>query len=315
MFVEAHTVGQDDWTTLPDVNGNRRPTSGELRHRLEHAAPVPRPLPVQPDPGRGLHRHGDDRDVERRDGQLERLPGVEGRPDRLQGQAGRGLDHLRHGLARPGARGVRRRPEAGGRRGSGLEASFESGPAAGPAGRRGGHRVQRDVGPASRSGSSRPGRRDAQSLYWGFGLEGVRGAEARAAVIGGSLQQLGSISDDGVRGARHAARVARRPGGTPGGGDHRRAGTPGGGTPPKRSIGIRKSTVRVGKNRRYTVALRCPPSTGNRCAGLVRAVSGKSVRRTALVLGHRGQVPQRHAAPDQGASPASWSGAAGCGRR
>ncbi len=27
MFVEAHTVGQDDWTTLPDVNGN---TSQEL---------------------------------------------------------------------------------------------------------------------------------------------------------------------------------------------------------------------------------------------------------------------------------------------
>ena len=50
-----------------------------------------------------------------------------------------------------------------------------------------------------------------------------------------------------------------------------------GGTPPKRSLGIKKGTVRVGKNRRYKVALRCSPSTGNRCTGVVRAVSGKSV--------------------------------------
>ncbi|HET6549564.1 MAG TPA: hypothetical protein VFG79_13960, partial [Solirubrobacter sp.] len=28
VFVEAHTVGQDDWTTLPDVNGNTKPSVG-----------------------------------------------------------------------------------------------------------------------------------------------------------------------------------------------------------------------------------------------------------------------------------------------
>ena len=30
VFVEAHTVGQDDWTTLPDANGHtsRTPASG-----------------------------------------------------------------------------------------------------------------------------------------------------------------------------------------------------------------------------------------------------------------------------------------------
>jgi hypothetical protein len=29
MFVEAHTVGQDDWTTLPDLNGHTSPDTGE----------------------------------------------------------------------------------------------------------------------------------------------------------------------------------------------------------------------------------------------------------------------------------------------
>jgi Zinc carboxypeptidase/Immune inhibitor A-like, MAM domain len=29
LFVEAHTVGQDDWTTLPDVNGNTSPNLGD----------------------------------------------------------------------------------------------------------------------------------------------------------------------------------------------------------------------------------------------------------------------------------------------
>ena len=28
VFVEAHTVGQDDWTTLPDANGAHGPEHG-----------------------------------------------------------------------------------------------------------------------------------------------------------------------------------------------------------------------------------------------------------------------------------------------
>ena len=28
VFVEAHTVGQDDWTTLPDANGNTSQDTG-----------------------------------------------------------------------------------------------------------------------------------------------------------------------------------------------------------------------------------------------------------------------------------------------
>ena len=51
MFVEAHTVGQDDWTTLPDQNGHTTQNTGEsclggMAHRSQRRDPsVPRPLP------------------------------------------------------------------------------------------------------------------------------------------------------------------------------------------------------------------------------------------------------------------------------
>ena len=46
LFVEAHTVGQDDWTTLPDANGNTSDAHGsELPGRLVRAAPVAGALP------------------------------------------------------------------------------------------------------------------------------------------------------------------------------------------------------------------------------------------------------------------------------
>ena len=45
FFVEAHTVGTDDWTTLPDANGHTTDDTGNCVPRwLEHA-PVPRALP------------------------------------------------------------------------------------------------------------------------------------------------------------------------------------------------------------------------------------------------------------------------------
>ena len=67
MIVEAHTVGQDNWTTLPDLNGHTTSDSEQRsglhgwleqsRRRGQRAAPVPDPLPdvrsgdgrVQPD--------------------------------------------------------------------------------------------------------------------------------------------------------------------------------------------------------------------------------------------------------------------------
>ena len=45
FFVEAHTVGLDDWTTLPDVNGHTSQDTGFVVPVLARAAPVPRALP------------------------------------------------------------------------------------------------------------------------------------------------------------------------------------------------------------------------------------------------------------------------------
>ena len=132
--------------------------------------------------GRGLHDHRHDRRVERGDRQLGRLPGLEGRPERLRGQAGRGLDHLRQ---RPRSRAsacssttskvttdgqaaerdvVRGRPRR-------LEA--------GPARRRAGATTNDWQRSKSVGYVDGPGVATPTPLYWGFGLEGVD--EQRAA--------------------------------------------------------------------------------------------------------------------------------------
>ena len=111
MFVEAHEVGSDDWTTLPDANGKTSTATGDscqsgwagplhpfLRH---YAAPTARP-PAAPAPGT-------------RPPALQRLAGVVGRPVGVRRQAGRGLHLVRLGLGHPGARRLPRR-RAGDRR-------------------------------------------------------------------------------------------------------------------------------------------------------------------------------------------------------
>ena len=57
VFVEAHTVGAEDWTTLPDANGHTSADTGiSCPLRLAGAPPVPRPLP---DRQRRRHVHAD----------------------------------------------------------------------------------------------------------------------------------------------------------------------------------------------------------------------------------------------------------------
>ena len=34
VFVEAHTVGQDNWTTLPDANGHTSTDTGKAAPRM-----------------------------------------------------------------------------------------------------------------------------------------------------------------------------------------------------------------------------------------------------------------------------------------
>ena len=94
VFVEAHTVGADDWTTLPDAERPHERRHRQLVPARELAAdpPVPRALP---DRQRRRHVHADrhDRRVVGGERPERRLGAVEGRPRRLRGQASRGLDH------------------------------------------------------------------------------------------------------------------------------------------------------------------------------------------------------------------------------
>ena len=113
LFVEAHTVGQDNWTTLPDLNGHTTQATGESCKagelgRLADPAPAARPLP-DPDGSLGVHPHRDHRRLARRVGELRRLAAVAGRPERLRGPAGRGLHLLRERLVVPGPGRLRRR--------------------------------------------------------------------------------------------------------------------------------------------------------------------------------------------------------------
>ena len=112
LFVEAHTVGQDDWTTLPDSNGHTSQATGESC-KAENSGgwrtlhPVPRSLP-DPERRLGVSADGLDRCLERRLGQLRWLAAVVGRPGRIRGQAGRGVDLVRQRLGEPGSRCLHR---------------------------------------------------------------------------------------------------------------------------------------------------------------------------------------------------------------
>ena len=104
VFVEAHTVGQDDWTTLPDQNGHTSYNTGAscpagwggAPPDLEHYQTL-----VENGPGAEDNEclpDGHARRVERGERQLGRLAELVDRPERLQGQAGRAVDRVRDRL-------------------------------------------------------------------------------------------------------------------------------------------------------------------------------------------------------------------------
>ena len=72
LFVEAHTVGQDDWTTLPDQNGHTTTDTGQsCAAGWDDIHPFARPLPdVRRRAPATLHADGHDRLLERRDRRL-----------------------------------------------------------------------------------------------------------------------------------------------------------------------------------------------------------------------------------------------------
>ena len=112
-------------TASARTTGRRCPTQRQhvtdsvgrvLRHQLGHAASVPRSTTRRHEPA----EEAGDADCtptgttgawNAATRQLRRLPGLGGRPERLRGQAGRGLDHLRQDFAVAGLGVVRRRRE------------------------------------------------------------------------------------------------------------------------------------------------------------------------------------------------------------
>jgi hypothetical protein len=120
VFVEAHTVGQDDWTTLPDLNGHTSTSTGdscpegwrELHPFLDHYQTLNADNTCSPtgttgswnaDSGSSGGRPAAANTI------FARVGAVVGRPVGLRRQAGRGLDRLRQRLVGAGTRGVRGR--------------------------------------------------------------------------------------------------------------------------------------------------------------------------------------------------------------
>ena len=104
MIVEAHTVGQDDWTTLPDANGHTSSDlSGDQACTGGWSDPADAANVLHPflthyqtfDPADGkCSSTGTTGSVERRQWQLQRLAAAAVRPGALRRHAGRALDHL-----------------------------------------------------------------------------------------------------------------------------------------------------------------------------------------------------------------------------
>ena len=108
FFVEAHTAGMDDWTTLPDANGHTSQDTGfvcpfslELHPFLEHYQ--------TPNDEGGCDPDGHDRRLERRQRHERRLGAVEHRPLRVRGLHGRGVALVRERRPLPDAGRLRRR--------------------------------------------------------------------------------------------------------------------------------------------------------------------------------------------------------------
>ena len=229
MFVEAHTVGQDDWTTLPDKNGHTDTNSvGRLvRHRLGHDPPVPRPLPDQPDagrrtaptrarPARGTRATGNSGGFQDWEIDLTAYKGKQVEVSITYAQdfaiAGLGvfLDALQVRQGRRGDR-VQRASRPASPRGS---------PARSP---RAPRTTAAWVARGAVGFTEGPGIATEDTLLWGFGLEGVTTRAERAAVAEGR----GHVPH-AARGPTRRRRPARRPPPTarasPGGGRRHRAG-------------------------------------------------------------------------------------------
>jgi hypothetical protein len=127
-----------------------------------------------------------------------------------------------------------------------------------------------------------PGVQTPRSVYWGFGLEGVSGAGNRAGLMAGAMRHLGVLAPGSPAGA-----------GTPTGAGAAPAppalsGSTARGT--SQRVVIARRLLRVDRNGRFQVGVRCPASTSTKvCRGSIRVVAGSRLlaRRTFSIRADR----------------------------
>ncbi len=137
-----------------------------------------------------------------------------------------------------------------------------------------------------------PGIQTPRSVTWGFGLEGVRGSEARAALMAGAMKHLGVLAPAGpgeppppAAPGQSAVGVAPPP-------PPPAALTGASAKPAAKVLPVRitRAMLRADRRGRFTVRVRCPASTSTRrCRGTVRVLSGRTVlaRRTFSIRADR----------------------------
>jgi len=287
MFVEAHTVGQEDWTTLPDRNGN---TSSEL----DPAAGSCSDGWAQPDgqhPFLAHYVNPDTCDPHGTTGDWNAATansnGYRDWEIDLSRFAGKQVEVSIAVATDPFVQGLGVFVDdtevlADGQ--SVAKTSFETDD--------GGWTV---TGPPAQS---KPNPNNwirstalveesaavatADTLYFGFGLEGVRGAGTRNAIMQSAMRYLGILNAGGN---------------TPNGNGN--GGNPAGGAAPAvdRSVRVFKRTLRINSKRRGNIRLRCGPTTATRCRGILQILrGGKSLlgRRTFSVAAAKNRsVPIR----------------------
>jgi len=264
VFVEAHTVGQDDWTTLPDENGHTSESTGpddagsascpagwhELHPWLER---------YQTFDGTGACTPTGTT------GEWNAATGASDGPERwsidLSDYAGEQVevsisyasDWFTQGL------GVFIDDTA---ISTGESTSFEEdmGGWAVPGPPEGSDPNANDWHRSQAIFEEDAGVRTGDSVYFGFGLEGISNDADREDLLSRSLRWLG-INPAGKP-------TPGQPGGPVGGG-----GPPAG----EKVVRVKKKPLRVNGKRRFWVRFKCPASAGDRCEGLLTVLAGRDV--------------------------------------
>jgi hypothetical protein len=204
VFVEAHTVGQDDWTTLPDTNGNTSDDTGLgcndpdpfwlnenpwLRHYITRTEGPPGEFTCTPTGTSGSWNAATGNSNGFQDWNVDLTP-----------FAGKNVELSITYASDPGVQLLGVFVDdvvitAGGQ--TLVNTSFEDGTLAPftvgdpPPGSK--HIFKNWVASRSKGFEDGPGVRTSRSLLFGFGVEGVNGAENRSKVLKDGLKMLGAV--------------------------------------------------------------------------------------------------------------------------